>query len=93
MAPEVGTAPPPRLCHPKNWALYGAREHLDDWDRVQSIFIAISNDLEKQINEANEKKGMMEAGFAEEFMRNIDWLMDTMGDRRRNLREEIGEAI
>jgi hypothetical protein len=83
------TATKPRLGSPVLWALSGTREHLDDWTRVHSIIMSLSSALQGEIDRADAEKEGMETGFAEEFIKNLDWLMDSMNDRRGILRKDL----
>jgi hypothetical protein len=84
IAPELGT--------PIRWALHCARDHLDDWRHVRSIITLMSNALQNEINEAHSGKRLMEPDATEEYMANLDWLMEVMEDRRRTLSKDLTAA-
>jgi hypothetical protein len=52
----------PGVTSPDRWALWGTREHLDDWTRVRSIITSMSDALKNEITEANKTKELMETG-------------------------------
>ena len=86
------SAASPELSTPIRWALRCARDHLDDWRRVRSIISSMSTALQNEIDEANSEKQLMETGATEEFITNLEWLMEVMEVRGRTLSKDLAAA-